>query len=122
MLKSDALELVALIDRLWFGARLAEAMTADPQMFAEWYEILRHADAVSAREAVQALNAEPDRFPPRPGQIARRASEIAASNIVALPDPELTRAATPEELAVARRLPELRRRIAALGAAKDPNR
>jgi hypothetical protein len=110
--------LVAQMDRLWFGAGLTEAMKADQAMFREWYELLAHVDADVARQAIQELNAELGR-PPTPGQIARRAGDIGTSKILALPDPELTREATPEErAAVSRRLPELRAVIARLSAGK----
>src|SRR5262249_2067302 len=120
MTQSDALRLVALIDRLWFGAHLGDAMAKDPPMFAEWYEILRPVDAEAAREAVRQLNGDADRFPPRPGQIARRASDLSQSNIVALPDSERFRPATAGERAIAaRRRPDLMAAIALLGARRS---
>jgi hypothetical protein len=122
MTDGDMARLVALIDRLWYGTRLGQAMRDDPQMFAEWYELLEPVDAGVAREAVQELNAEPDRFPPRPGQIARRAQELAEDRRRGEPDAELLRLPTAEERAVAARLPELRARIRGMARAKDPNR
>lgn len=107
--------LVADMDRLWYGAGLTDAMKSDQAMFRRWYELLQHVDAAAAVQAIEELNAEPGHRPPTPGQIARRAGDIDAMKILALPDPDLTREATLEErAAIAPSLVELRAAIARL--------
>lgn len=118
MTKPELMRLVAHMDRLWLGAKLADTMLADPEVLESWFEILGRVEVRDAREVVNSFD---ERFAPPPTLIAKRAEEIAAGRLSRLADPEILRLPTPAERAeTSAALPQLRAAIDALSRRKDP--
>jgi hypothetical protein len=113
--------LVARMDRLWLGARLAEAMRADPEIVAEWFRFLGPVDAEMADIAITDLQAEGQWRVPTPGIVAQRADEIAERNRIEPPPAHVMADPTPEELERARRwMPIIRAAVDTLSHRWDP--